>query len=89
VSKTGRDKGRLFVIVGVESDRIVQIADGECHGTARPKRKNVKHLIILEQVDSAVSERLEMGLPITDDQLVTALRAYKPHDEKGGDLRRG
>ncbi len=83
VSKMGRDKGRLYVVVGLtEEDRYVYIADGVTHKISSPKRKNRAHLIALEQVDEGARSRLTSGLPLSDTQLVTALRAYRPRERK-------
>ncbi|MGI6433805.1 MAG: RNA-binding protein [Syntrophomonadaceae bacterium] len=43
-SKTGRDQGRIFVIVGVVNDRLVTLADGDLRRIENPKVKNIKHL---------------------------------------------
>ena len=42
-SIAGRDKGRFYVILGIEGDPLV-LADGKYRPTARPKRKNGKHV---------------------------------------------
>jgi ribosomal protein L14E/L6E/L27E len=78
----GRDKGRLYVVVGLSGDRYAYIADGVTHRVSSPKRKNKAHLIALEQVDEGVRSRLASGLPLTDAQVVTALRVYRPHQRK-------
>lgn len=43
-SKTGRDKGRMFIIVGVTGDRFVILADGDLRKIENPKVKNIKHV---------------------------------------------
>ena len=43
-SRAGRDRNRPFVVVGVCDDRHVLVVDGEIRPSARPKRKNVRHL---------------------------------------------
>ena len=40
----GRDKGRLFAVIGVDGDDYVLIADGKSRRADKPKRKKVKHL---------------------------------------------
>ncbi len=85
VSKMGRDRGRLFVVVGREGDGYVYIADGATHKLGKAKRKNVKHLIVTEQVDEDIRAALEAGNSVTDEQLVTALRVYRPQERKEGD----
>ncbi len=85
VSKMGRDRGRLFVVVGREGDGYVYIADGATHKLGKAKRKNVKHLILTEQVDEDIRAALEAGNSVTDEQLVTAWRVYRPQERKEGD----
>lgn len=43
ISKSGRDKGNLFVIVEVE-DNYVYIANGKLRKIENPKKKNIKHI---------------------------------------------
>ncbi|HCF48955.1 MAG TPA: RNA-binding protein, partial [Syntrophomonas sp.] len=40
-SKTGRDQGRMFIIVGVINDRFVTVADGSLRKIENPKVKNI------------------------------------------------
>ena len=82
MSKMGRDKGRLYIVVGLSEDRYAYIADGVTHKVSSPKRKNNAHLIALEQVDEGIRSRLASGLPLSDTQVVTALRVYRPHQRK-------
>ncbi len=82
MSKMGRDKGRLYVVVGLLGDRYAYIADGVTHRVSSPKRKNRTHLIALEQVDEDVRSRLSSGLPLSDTEVVAALRVYRPHQRK-------
>ncbi len=45
-SKRGRDLGRKYVVVGLYDQNHVQLADGFIRTLARPKRKNIKHLVV-------------------------------------------
>lgn len=49
-SKAGHDKGLLFVISGVsdKEDGYVFIADGRSRRIEKPKKKKLKHLLILD-----------------------------------------
>jgi len=49
-SKAGRDKKRPFVIVGVTDDGSALIADGNLRAASKPKKKNLRHLIIKDAV---------------------------------------
>lgn len=77
ISKMGRDRGRLCIVVRRLDDCAVLIADGAAHKFARPKRKNVKHLIKLDNVDETLSERLGAGAEVTDGDIAKALAAYR------------
>jgi len=48
LSLAGRDKGRRCVIVAVEDEAHVRIADGRTHKIAKPKKKKLMHLRIEE-----------------------------------------
>ena len=50
VSKMGRDKGKLFIVVRLVGGNYVYIADGSTHKMSDPKLKNKKHLILLDQI---------------------------------------
>jgi ribosomal protein L14E/L6E/L27E len=47
ISAAGRDKGRYAVVVNY--DGYAYIADGKEHKLSKPKRKNIKHLIITDE----------------------------------------
>lgn len=44
----GRDLGRLYFVVKVDPEGYVWVADGEKRTLAAPKRKNRKHLWVLD-----------------------------------------
>lgn len=46
-SKSGRDRYRLFAVVGVTEDGRLLLADGKLHTIATPKKKNLRHVEIL------------------------------------------
>ncbi|MGN1372899.1 MAG: KOW domain-containing RNA-binding protein [Candidatus Coproplasma sp.] len=47
-SLQGRDKGKLYVVCGI-SDTTVMLADGVVKTLANPKRKNLKHVYLLNK----------------------------------------
>lgn len=65
-SKAGRDKGTLFLVVGIADEEHVYIADGACRKMKAPKRKKNKHLQKHNAVSDAVKEMLESGEKIED-----------------------
>ncbi len=59
-SLAGHDRGRLYLIVGVEGARVL-VADGASHPAERPKKKNGKHLRLLPCCYPAIAERIGQG----------------------------
>ncbi len=43
ISKAGRDKGMLFLVVDIK-DGYIYVADGKLRRVENPKKKKVKHL---------------------------------------------
>lgn len=79
LSKAGRDKGRRFLVVAIEDDAHVRIADGETHKAAKPKKKKLKHL----SFERASVENLEAMLAAPGNTADAALRkalARNDHD---------
>ncbi len=56
-SKAGRDKGRLYIIIGLEKDRVL-LSDGRYRPVTMPKRKNAKHLQPYHNVDREIKEKI-------------------------------
>ena len=40
-SRAGRDKGRLFIVIGVVDEDFVLISDGDLRPVEKPKRKEL------------------------------------------------
>lgn len=51
LSKAGRDKDHLYVVVRQIDDDYVLLANGDTKLIEMPKKKKIKHLSILEDVD--------------------------------------
>ena len=68
-SKCGRDRKRLFCVVGQIDEDFVLIADGKLHKTELPKKKRLKHLSFVS------SERIT--LPIGNGELYKRINEYE------------
>ena len=65
-SKRGRDKGKLFVVVGL-CDEYCFIADGDLRKIEAPKKKKLKHIQPTNNISELVSEQsLLKGLKNSD-----------------------
>ncbi len=57
-SKAGRDKDRIFIVMNVIDEKYVQIADGDLRRIEKPKKKKIRHLVLLEQVSTSLKDKL-------------------------------
>ena len=73
ISKAGRDRGRLFLVVAEVDDDFVMVANGDLRKMDRQKKKRRKHLKPTGTVVPAIRQRLADGLPIEDHELRTWL----------------
>lgn len=60
-STSGRDKGKLFIILGIINKEYVYISDGELRKTEKPKKKKVKHLNIINNTAEDIKAVLLAG----------------------------
>jgi len=76
ISTQGHDKGRWYAIVSVLDERNMLVCDGHTRKLAKPKKKQVKHLIALP-LSIQVDGRGASGGPLADSDLRKALQAQK------------
>ncbi len=65
ISKSGRDKDRAFMVVGIIDEAYVYIADGSLRKLENPKKKKIKHL----EFSGHASERI--ALKLSEDEKIT------------------
>ena len=82
VSRAGRDAGKYFVILEVQDDQHVLIADGELRKVHKPKRKKLKHLCIRPYVAESIRDCLKEQKLLMDSDLRKALTAFEKADQK-------
>ena len=71
-SKNGRDKGFPFFIIGIEGEYVL-LSDGKRRTLSKPKRKKLKHVQLVNEVDEKIRKCIEEGLYIKDSDLRSAL----------------
>lgn len=77
-SKCGRDRYRVFAVIGICEDGRVLIADGDLHKLSSPKKKNLSHLTVLAAEGAALT-----SLCSDDDKgLHKFLREFEENCEK-------
>ena len=85
---TGRDKGGIFVVAGVDQEQSrLLLADGRRRKVARPKRKKPRHVQPLTDGKALYPhpaiQKLKQGEPVTDRELRRALAAFKEENTLG------
>ena len=76
-SKAGRDKGKLFIVVGIVDEDFVLIADGDLRPAERPKKKRLKHLWFVDQSAVAIVEKINSGSRGVSADLRQVIREVK------------
>ena len=87
-SKQGRDKGRYYLIVGIEQGGLIAVTDGNFKKLATPKKKNIKHLRLLPDKAETIALKMIEGKQVFDTEVYSALKNYnypKPDAEVGNE----
>ena len=74
ISKSGRDKGKRFVVIGVFDEDLVLICDGKLRKIEKPKKKKLKHLVFTDICLDDVREDLSHGRSLVDKHVKQAIR---------------
>jgi len=81
-SRAGRDRGKLFYVVGVDPETVrLLLADGKGRKAGRPKAKKLGHVKCLtdhqREFFHPVTQKLQRGETVSDRELRRALGAFK------------
>ena len=68
LSTTGRDKGNIFYVVGIEGDFLF-LANGKDRTLDRPKRKKQKHVQKVLRSETRVAVKLRNGDKVLNSEL--------------------
>ena len=75
-SKSGRDRGRLFFVLGTEGEFLL-LADGKSRKVEAPKRKKCRHVLFVEDSDTRLAEKIKSDEKITNSELRRTLAVYR------------
>lgn len=71
----GRDSGKYAVVIGVE-DRFVYIVDGDKRKFDRPKKKNLLHVQLMDEVAPEVADSMRETGRVTNGKLRFVLNRF-------------
>lgn len=69
LSLSGRDKGKLFVVMGIINQDYVFIANGKLRRVENPKKKKLKHLRITTLQIEGIYDKIKANEKITNTYL--------------------
>ena len=75
-SAAGRDKGKLFVVLGVEGEFLL-LADGKCRKVESPKRKKRRHVLFVASEQTRLSDKIKSEEKVTNSELRRTLAGYR------------
>ena len=65
-SKAGRDKGNVLIVFGIVDEQYVLVVDGDLRKLEKPKKKKVKHLSKIGEVDVEVQNAMTADQPFNN-----------------------
>jgi len=83
ISKSGRDKGKHYIVVGIEDNNYVNIADGDVRRVEHPKRKNIKHLRFTGDIIEELSIWLKDKKRVRNEDIKRFVKNYE-YEKRGG-----
>lgn len=82
-SKSGRDKGRIFLVLEIVDDKMVLIVDGKLRGIERPKLKKIKHLMLYKDIHTDFKDD-SIPASMNNSRIRECLKPYQKDISKGG-----
>lgn len=82
LSISGRDKGRVHVIVANDAEKgIVYICDGKTRKLEKPKPKKLKHIKVLSQSDDLLMTAINEG-NLSDSVIRAAISRWEKTESR-------
>ena len=84
LSTTGRDKGKIFFVIGIEDDMLL-LVNGKDRTLDKPKRKKQKHVQKVLRIETRVAVKLQNGDKVLNSELRKEL-AFMSREMQSNDL---
>ena len=75
-STAGRDCGKLLLVVGVEDENHLLLADGKLRTIEKPKKKKLRHVKVLPGGSQQLQEELLGGKTVLNAELRKIIAEY-------------
>ena len=79
----GRDKG-ISIVYKILNDNYVLTVNGKDKTFLNPKRKNVKHLLVLDFNNFLLADKIKSGSKILDAEIRSAIKEAEHNLNLGG-----
>lgn len=83
----GRDEGKYAVIIRIIDDRFVLLADGDKRKYDRPKKKNLKHLDLMDYISLEIKSSLQESGRVSNGKLRFVVNKFE--HEVVNDFKKG
>lgn len=81
-SLRGRDAGLFFIVLAAE-DEMLFLSDGRMRRAEKPKTKKRKHVEFAARTDNRVTQKLETGQRVTNNDLRRVLAEFGEEEGNG------
>jgi ribosomal protein L14E/L6E/L27E len=71
----GRDSGMFYLVVQIENESRVRVADGEGRKVEKPKSKNIKHLKFYDIFSGNIFDKAQIGKRVTSEDVRKELKS--------------
>jgi ribosomal protein L14E/L6E/L27E len=75
-SRSGRDKGKIFLVLDIVDSEHLLVVDGELRKLDKPKKKKIKHLIVYNTVVDGLNYKLKNKLKINNAYIRKLLEPF-------------
>ena len=82
VSKAGRDKGNIYLILSRQDEQYVRLVDGNHRKIFNPKLKKIKHIQPLDIEISKIKEKLLNNVKVFDSEIYSAIKKAVDADQE-------
>ncbi|SFL95033.1 KOW domain-containing RNA-binding protein [Pelosinus propionicus] len=80
-SIAGRDEMQIYLVVGVQNNKNLLLVNGRDRKIMNPKRKNIRHVNVLNSIAKSVADKIQTGTKVTDEEVRHAIQVlYKPEN---------